>query len=117
MLQTLIACHLHNRKYSSPYKNIYAYSSPDSAVNSKWKDVGSSTPRSSHVRALACLDQDKQLEIAHVVIYCSVSPLLAGEQGTIHPTWTFRLRSLLVLNLRDSHVEDNVRKRPFTTKI
>ena len=25
--------------------------------------------------------------------------------------------SLLDLNLRDSHVEDNVRKRPFTTKI
>ena len=30
--------------------------------------------------------------------------------------WTFRLRFFWTLNLRDSHVEDNVRKRPFSDK-
>ena len=31
--------------------------------------------------------------------------------------WTFRLRIFKCLNLRDSDAEDNVCKRPFTTKV
>ena len=63
------------------------------------------------------LPQDKQLEIAHVVIYCRIYSLITSEQGTIHPMWTFRLRTFWGQNLRDSTAEDNVRKRPFTTKV
>ena len=32
---------------------------------------------------------------------------------TIHLTWTFRCLIFCELNLRDSRLEDNVRKRPF----
>ena len=50
------------------------------------------------------LGQDKQLELAHAVIY---------SIGTIHPTQTLRCVSSDLLNLRDSTVEDHVRKRPI----
>ena len=62
----------HCFRISFPSINIafYAYSSPDSAVqHGKRKDVGALLSRLSRRRALACLVQDKQLEIAHAVIY------------------------------------------------
>ena len=58
---------------------------------------------SSGSRIALC--KDKQLELAHVVIY---------SIGTIHPTRTFRLRIFLHFDLRDLTIEDNVRKRPIT---
>jgi hypothetical protein len=85
----------------------------------KWKDVGALLLAYPDVGLSHCLAKDKQLEIAHVARYCrdARDVLEQCKQGTIHPKWTFRLRSLLMLDLRDLHVEDNVRKRPFSNKI
>ena len=54
-----------------------------------------------------CLDQDKQLELAHAMIYCIKIQYIQRRRSVAH---------LLVLNLRDSAAEDHVRKRPFTIK-
>ena len=60
-----------------------------------------------------CLVQDKQLELAHAVRYYTGLPSPRVSAGYNTPNADAPLRSLLDLNLRDSTVEDNVRKRPF----
>ncbi len=70
--------------------------------------------RLSHVRALACLAQDKQLETAHAVRYDNPRAVAMATVDGV--SYTQRGRSvayLLSFDLRDLHVEDNVRKRPF----
>ena len=65
---------IHNFKYfinlCHTQQNICAYSSPDSAVKSvKRKDVGALLLTYPAAGLSHCLDQDKQLEIAHAEIY------------------------------------------------
>ena len=90
-----------------------ACSHPDSAIECvKRKDVGALL-RLSHGRALASPRLRISNSIAHAEIYCRVCPLEAGHNTLkVDVPVAFLLR----LNLRDSTVEDNVRKRPFSTK-
>jgi len=56
-----------------------------------------------------CLVQDKQLEMTHVVIYCSRFPYLQKIEKRLQYTLSGRsVAFLLDLNLRDSTAEDNV---------
>ena len=78
-----------------------------------WKDVGVCT----------CLSQSLALALPPHRISNARSPrqeiLYAyAYKGadTIHPTQTFRCLIFCELNLRDSRLEDNVRKRPFWAK-
>ena len=78
--------------------------------------MGSSTSRLSHGRALAfALSQDKQLELAHATAYYKSSPIHTTDEGHGYntPYVNVPVAFLQRLNLRDSTVEDNVRKRPF----
>ena len=104
------------------FVSISAYSDPDSAVSNNiygktWVLYYSLIPSLGSRIALA---KDKQLEIAHAVIYCrnSLHLLYIGRHGynTSHCERSSCVSSC-TLNLRDSHIEDNVRKRPFTNKV
>ena len=53
------------------------------------------------------LSQDKQLELAHAVIYCNRIQYTQRRR--------FGCVSFETLNLRDSHTKDYVRKRPIST--
>ena len=77
------------------------------------KDVGALLLAYPTVGLSHCLVQDKQLELAHAVRYYTGLPSLQVAAGYNTPNADAPLRSLLDLNLRDSTVEDNVRKRPF----
>ena len=79
------------------------------------KDVGALLLAYPTVGLSHCLVQDKQLEIAHAVRYYTKSAHHDEREsaGYNTPNADAQLRSLLDLNLRDSTVEDNVRKRPF----
>ena len=60
-----------------------------------------------------CLDQDKQLELAHAKVY--YWPLPPQQQARIGYNTLYAdvpVAYLLVLNVRDSAAEDNVRERP-----
>ena len=61
-----------------------------------------------------CLVQDKQLDSPRRDILTVPMKIWTGDNT---PEADVPVASLLDLNLRDSDVEDNVRKRPFTTKI
>jgi len=81
--------------------------------------VGISTSRLSHARALAfALSQDKQLELAHAkVYYLPIQPQQQVWKGYNTPNADVPVAYLLRLNVRDSCVEDNVRKRPLPKKL
>lgn len=81
--------------------------------------MGVSTVDLSHVRALAlALSENKQLETANAGGYYTYNSTkhISGID-IIHPTWTKRLHIFPDLNLRDSYVEDSVRKRPLIKKM
>ena len=61
-----------------------------------------------------CLVQDKQLDSPRRDILTMPIKIWAGFNT---PEADVLVAFLLDMNLRDSDVEDNVRKRPFTTKI
>ena len=61
-----------------------------------------------------CLAKDKQLDSPRRDILTVPITIWAGFNT---PEADVPVASLLGLNLRDSCAEDNVRKRPFTTKI
>ena len=82
--------------------------------------MGVSSVRLSHLRALACLAQDKQLESAHAIYY---TPSYAHHglammcRGHNTPVDVSGCASSELIDLRDLQVEENVRKRPFFYKI
>ena len=91
------------------YFKLIAYSIPNSAV------IGCAFIKrerrgSSHFSLIPCvgsriaLYQNKQLEIAHAVIYCNIIQYTLRRR--------FGCVSFGTLNLRDSHTKDHVRKRP-----
>ena len=64
------------------------------------------------------LSKDKQLELAHAVIYDTPHPhiilYISVDRVQYTPTWTFRLRSFVESQICEIwNLEDNVRKRPF----
>ena len=60
-----------------------------------------------------CLVQDKQLELAHAVKYCNFcTHNKVGGMVQYTQRGRFGCVSSGLVNLRDSAVEDNVRKRP-----
>ncbi len=81
--------------------------------------MGVSSVRLSHLRALACLAQDKQLESAHAIYY---TPQYAHHglammcRGHNTPVDVSGCASSELIDLRDLQVEENVRKRPFFYK-
>ena len=83
------------------------------------KDVGASTVRLSRRRALA-LPQPRisNSSSPRREIWRPISPWQSPWWKGYHtPNVDAPLRIFLALNLRDSTAEDNVRKRPFTSKI
>ena len=63
-----------------------------------------------------CLGQDKQLELAHVVIYdtpYSHIYIINVNWAQYTPRGRSGCASSCTIELRDSTTEDNVRKRPF----
>ena len=64
-----------------------------------------------------CLDQDKQLEIAHAEIYCRDIHKIGIGYNTPNADVPVAGTFVEMSNLLDLTAEDNVRKRPFMLRL